>query len=479
MAASSSCESNLAPTEFDVSSSSGSSSGLSVAVERCPLCDCSKKPFFCRTCINNGLFVHSKGSFPVRFTDKQHQLEWLEKEKHVVLQRYMYINMLYNINNFSQRAELDLCKEKIKLLKHAIVEARNNVVRAKHSLEKSRKDNYTRSMKARKHAEKKQKIQEYIQTTKKAIQLKEDVLRSTTENLAQERREQINILTQLIFPVEEVKLCSESDMAVSTVSALREASHTAYVRGHWVYTDGSGEAQYRIVEPTLPCSGDYSAYHLWVAANHESGVNPDNSLCNPGHRISAGLCYSSQLMSILSHILDVRLPRKQPYSEFCINELAEKPFNDCVARLNQNVLYLCFSQGICDREELDPRNTLQNLAVLITNEAVGRNCSFEINQDLMESIEGSVILQEEDSDATTADESPDLAGEWEEVHDEFSDNYDTIVPSRGAGYSSALASIQTMSYPNAPSETSQLTASGFVTSAASSLMSLFRGGDKR
>lgn len=57
---------------------------------------------------------------------------------------------------------------------------------------------------------------------------------------------------------------SESDtMAVSTVSALRDASHTAYVRGQWVYTDGSGEAQYRIVEPTLPCSGDYSAYNLW------------------------------------------------------------------------------------------------------------------------------------------------------------------------------------------------------------------------
>lgn len=56
-------------------------------------------------------------------------------------------------------------------------------------------------------------------------------------------------------------------MAVSTVSALRDASHTAYVRGQWVYTDGSGEAQYRIVEPTLPCSGDYSAYNLWGECN--------------------------------------------------------------------------------------------------------------------------------------------------------------------------------------------------------------------
>ena len=109
-----------------------------------------------------------------------------------------------------------------------------------------------------------------------------------------------------------------------------------------------------------------------------------------------------------------------------------------------------------------------------------RNSSFEINQDLMESIEGSVILQEDDSDATTADEDPDISGEWEQVHDEFSENYDTIVPSRAGAFSSTLSSIQTMSYPNPPpSDPSQLTASSFMTSAASSLMSLFRGGDKR
>lgn len=50
-----------------------------------------------------------------------------------------------------------------------------------------------------------------------------------------------------------------------------------------------------------------------VAASQENGGNPDNSLRNPGHRISAGLCYASQMTAILSHILDIRLPRKQPY----------------------------------------------------------------------------------------------------------------------------------------------------------------------
>ena len=52
-------------------------------------------------------------------------------------------------------------------------------------------------------------------------------------------------------------------MAMSTVSALAEARQTSYIRGRWVYTENAGEQQYRIIEPTLPGNGDYSAYNLW------------------------------------------------------------------------------------------------------------------------------------------------------------------------------------------------------------------------
>ncbi len=58
--------------------------------------------------------------------------------------------------------------------------------------------------------------------------------------------------------------CGESDsVEMSTVSALAEARQTSYIRGRWVYTENAGELQYRIVEPTLPGNGDYSAYNLW------------------------------------------------------------------------------------------------------------------------------------------------------------------------------------------------------------------------
>ena len=53
---------------------------------------------------------------------------------------------------------------------------------------------------------------------------------------------------------------SEQD---SMVSALAEARHTAYVHGRWVYTDNGNEHQYQVIEPTLPGSGDYSAYCAW------------------------------------------------------------------------------------------------------------------------------------------------------------------------------------------------------------------------
>lgn len=48
-----------------------------------------------------------------------------------------------------------------------------------------------------------------------------------------------------------------------TVTALADATRTAYIRGRWVFTDSSGQLQHCIVSPSLPDSGDYSAYNAW------------------------------------------------------------------------------------------------------------------------------------------------------------------------------------------------------------------------
>lgn len=472
MATSSSCESNLAPTEFNLTSSIESSPGLTVAIERCPLCDGSRRSFHCRKCVNEGLFVHTKGSHPERYREKIFKLDLLQKERQGRLERVQDA-LKQHMQRDKQIGEIEKCKERINLLKMALTAAKEKKRKNKELFDKKKKENYQRVMKGRKHEEKKKRIYSYIETVRMSNEEKKEVCLQKKRELAVERRIQVQRLVEFIFQVEEVALISESDsMAVSTVSALRDASHTAYVRGQWVYTDGSGEAQYRIVEPTLPCSGDYSAYNLWVAASQENGGNPDNSLRNPGHRISAGLCYASQMTAILSHILDIRLPRKQPYSEFCTNEITERQFKHSVACLNQNILYLCFSQSVPNPERLDPRNTLQNIVVLLSCPLLGRNSNFEIDKDLMASIEDSIIFQEEDSD--TGGTEDEMINDWEQVSEEVT--YVTDVPAR-SGYSSTLSNIQTMSYLGQPPE--QLTASGFVTSAATSFMSLFRGGDHK
>lgn len=61
-------------------------------------------------------------------------------------------------------------------------------------------------------------------------------------------------------------LCSSEEDGSSDVvtCALADASGTSYIRGRWISdTENALEVQHRIVAPTLPGGGDYSAYSLW------------------------------------------------------------------------------------------------------------------------------------------------------------------------------------------------------------------------
>lgn len=57
------------------------------------------------------------------------------------------------------------------------------------------------------------------------------------------------------------------DVSNSLSHALAEASKLTYVCGQWVDTceewSRQTELGYRIVAPTLPANGDYSAYNEW------------------------------------------------------------------------------------------------------------------------------------------------------------------------------------------------------------------------
>lgn len=137
-------------------------------------------------------------------------------------------------------------------------------------------------------------------------------------------------------------MAAECDPALtsSTVSELAEARRTTYLSGRWIWDDQNGETSISITGPpvSLPSNGDCSAYYSWVEEKSatqgpgEQGTegealapitrNMCNIVCvcmyvcpeldhiNPAHTISAALCYTTQLVTILSHILDVNLPKK-------------------------------------------------------------------------------------------------------------------------------------------------------------------------
>lgn len=166
-----------------------------------------------------------------------------------------------------------------------------------------------------------------------------------------------------------ISLCSSDEGNSDVVTcALADASGTSYVRGRWISdSENSFETQHRIVAPTLPGSGDYSAYSLWgkvywlflnkefklfefgccdyycnlkiiivdlkrekklydlmkkcfffifkVAANRDGvpGANKENSMHNPAYNISAALTYTTQLVNVLAYYVNIRLPYKLTY----------------------------------------------------------------------------------------------------------------------------------------------------------------------
>lgn len=213
-------------------------------------------------------------------------------------------------------------------------------------------------------------------------------------------RHNLQMLIKYIFPITQTvsKVDIPPDfIAPDTESALAEATHTAYIRGRWVLQDSQNELQHIIVAPSLPNTGDYSAYNDWVATTKDgvpssssSGTNDSLSSTNCAYRISAALTYTTQLLHLLSFYLDVRLPYKILYSDFCKKELSEQSFIRKVARLNANILYLCYTQRV-KLSKLCPNHTLENVKQLLNTDVtdLGRIGAVELSDGFV----GSSDLQ--------------------------------------------------------------------------------------
>ncbi|XP_035262419.1 beclin 1-associated autophagy-related key regulator isoform X1 [Anguilla anguilla] len=450
--------------------------GLYVAVERCPLCNTARRRLTCARCIQAGDFVYFDGRDPERYTEKFERLKNLKNEKEDLQQRVIKA-MDKKIQTDQLKWKIMSCRMKIEQLKEAILSGQEEVKCGKDLLLRSQEEGQRLHRRANRHQDKKEKIERHNRRLGELLEKRGRELQGRLEQLAEIRRGHILELTTHIFPMQEEKLgtrdpadvVAECDSALtsSTVSELAEARRTTYLSGRWIWDDQNGETSISITGPrvTLPSNGDCSAYYSWVEEKRTS-QGPELDHINPAHTISTALCYATQLVTILSHILDVNLPKKLCNSEFCGENLSRYRFTRAITKLNTNILHLCFSQHV-DSELLHPHHTLRNIMFLVApdNKNLGRTGPFEVSADLEDSMEfvepEAAGPAEESGDEAVSDDETDLGTDWETVPSpRFCD-----IPSQPMELSQSAA-LQA-SQPGA-------NAGGMISSAAASVTSWFR-----
>ncbi|KAM8921195.1 beclin 1-associated autophagy-related key regulator [Pelodytes ibericus] len=452
--------------------------GLYVAVERCPLCNTTRRRLTCAKCVHSGDFVFFDGRDTERFAEKRERLNHL-RDTQLDFQKQVAKAIEGKLVADKLKWKIMSCKMRIEQLKQSIWNGNEEITKNSEALLKCKEENQKLYRRAQWHQEKKDKIQRRTCKLSDVVERRNSVLMGRHEELANLRRSHILELTSVIFPVGEVRnvtrdpadISSENDNAMtsSTVSKLAEARRTTYHSGRWVCDDQNGDTSISIAGPwiTLPNNGDYSAYYNWVEEK-KTTQGPEMEHNNPAYTISAALCYATQLVNTLSHILNVNLPRKLHNSEFCGENLNRWKFNRSVNKLNSNILYLCFSQHV-DLELLHPLHTLRNLMYLVSADSahLGRSGPFEISADLEDSMEfvdpSGAGETDESGDDHISDEETDLGTDWENLPSpKFCD-----IPSQTVELMESQSTL--LSQPIASSS-----AGGMISSAAASVTSWFK-----
>ncbi|XP_078000477.1 beclin 1-associated autophagy-related key regulator-like [Glandiceps talaboti] len=465
------------------------SSGVSIAVERCPLCSNSRRTFSCKNCVEQGNFTHSSGRNPERYAEKLVRLHRMKKERLKLLEKVSKVlegQVQYNIKKW----EVTEVKQKTELLQSAIDDAvrRCEQERLRVKAEQEQRERY--EMKIKILQEKIKKALRYIDQSRQHHSKSIDTKERLEDQLCLIRRIRIEELMKSIFRVTEVKEAepeeegeAESDngnghsLTSSAVVELTEAQHMSYIHGKWVYTGNHSKTQFTIVTPeaTLPGDGEYSAYTAWYESTRPASPNSEMSQRNPGNAMSAALSYTTQLLSVLTFYLGVNLPEKLCYSKFCGKELSPKSFSRAVAKLNTNILHVCFTQTV-DPECLNPSHTLRNLMICLNPQTsqLGRSGPFEVNAELVQSVEESLVPYygySDDSDHDSSGEDDiDFGQDWETVSRQLLD-----VPTRTSDtYLSTTPSQMTHHDSTPTASANPSTAGGLMSSAAASVASLWR-----
>lgn len=374
-----------------------------------------------------------------RFVDKQQKLKNLKNAQRLLEEKFeKKFESYIRIENL--RTSILKSRSRNEILNALIKEKRENIQK----LQEIKKENHDKNRAQRiilpKYEDKVNILGDYVL---EAVEKNENLKRKSLEQMDQlkvERRNQIEKVVKFIFPLSQQMIkssmlglhsrkASNESLQPETISEIAEAMLNA--------TQGSTHdslsdflvKEYTIVAPSLPANGNYQEYCDWIHSNKDgtmnSGVNsggagePIHVANNSAYRIAAALTYIAQLVQALSFYLDVRLPHKVSYNDFCTMGLNEQQFRKKVARLNLNIIYLCYTQNL-SMKTIQPARSMENIFQLldIRNADLGKTGPvIDTSQRSVDSIMQSFtdILDDEHSD--TDDDSDDtiLQKDWENV----------------------------------------------------------------
>lgn len=377
-----------------------------------------------------------------RFSDKQLKLKNLKNSHKIQEEKFEHLIQKHKLAE-NLKAKIKEKRNNIELLTKLLKEKRENNDKLLATKKKHHDNNRNLRIVLPKYEDKVNKLGDYVCEGRE----KNDKSREKCEEFQLElktvRREYIEKLVRYIFPISQIVASSTSLRLLSDLKdsqnsrrssndslqpelrdEIAEAIRTAYIRGRWVSQQEShGELQYIIVAPSIPSNGDYSAYCDWIIHNKDlpnAASNAGNELGssiqkNQAFRISAALTYTCQLVQALSFYLDVRLPYKLSYSDFCTNDLPEQKFQRRVARLNSNILYLCYTQNI-KLKNIQVTHTLENVSLLLDTKVsdLGRIGYVDASERLAESFD-SRLMQDLDNGESDSDDENNFPQEWENV----------------------------------------------------------------
>lgn len=366
----------------------------------------------CSKCTKAGHFVHSSAFIKERFVEKQIRLENIRKALKALDEQ---AEIFFGRQRHEENLKVDIKRRRraIEWLTQLVTDKRQAIETDRERLDVISKSNVSKRLVLPRYEDKVKILEDYLLSKIDELEQTRVRHRDTLAELKEVTRINIGNLVRYIYPIRQVVDGQDTE------GVIEEASRTVCVRGKW-HTHHTDKA-YLIVAPYLPSDGDYNIYNDWVLTNRgeslPSSVTHENLISNSAHRICAALTYTTQLLQTSAFYLDVRLPYKLNFSDFCRIDLPEHKFNRRVARLNANILQLAYTQHV-DLKTLNPSATLENLhQLLIESGAADLGRRGPVNRDncLTEDADKQLVVALNSGTDSDEESGSDESHDWEAI----------------------------------------------------------------